>query len=306
MKRIILLGMMLVLFTACGSQEARVECKQQIVVEYGEELQDSDVIDAKQIEEGVTMKTVEQFDQWQIGEQTVEITFIDKQERIKKIEMMITVQDSRPPEIVLEKELWEITAGEGVILAQNIVSVKDPVDGDVIVTEQLGEQGGYRLDQGDFNSDVAGSYNIKVIAQDRNGNVVEKEFVVKVNARVEEKVEIHFQSENPHNKTSTPRTEMTENTMPVKKEDAKINTEIPTDSEKKEIVESSDQTVCESNFLPSQVGNSGMLFKTMKDADDWAENQVFDENNIWWMKGWYVTTAVDQCNHDNWYTIGFY
>ena len=82
--------------------------------------------------------------------------------------------------IELKKESVGITAGDKLELKDNIKSVKDPVDGDLKYSDKTVEKDGYYIDKGKLDTKKAGTYEVKVIAADKNGNKTEKSFKVNV------------------------------------------------------------------------------------------------------------------------------
>ena len=80
-----------------------------------------------------------------------------------------TVVDTAFPQIVLSENSVTLTEGDDYDCADNIVSVTDPVDGEL----------GYEI-SGDLDLDEPGTYSINIVSYDRNGNRSEAEFTVVV------------------------------------------------------------------------------------------------------------------------------
>ena len=166
------------LMTDCA-KELKVTPAENLKVEYGEKLDNTKLFNVKESDENVKVDKVEGFDAKKLGEQEVTVTFTDG-EREKEEKLKITVSDTKKPAIELKKESVSITAGDKLVLKDNIKSVKDPVDGDLKYSEKAVEKDGYYIDKGKLDTKKAGTYDVKVIAADKNGNKTEKSFKVNV------------------------------------------------------------------------------------------------------------------------------
>ena len=166
------------LITGCA-KELKVKTAENLKVEYGENLDNAKLFNAKESDENVKVGKVEGFDAKKMGEQEIIVTFTDgnkdKEEKLK-----ITVEDTKKPVIELKKESVGITAGDKLELKDNIKSVKDPVDGDLKYSDKTVEKDGYYIDKGKLDTKKAGTYEVKVIAVDVNGNKTDKTFKVTV------------------------------------------------------------------------------------------------------------------------------
>ena len=104
----------------------------------------------------------------------------------KTFEEKIEVIDTKAPVIELSDEEVSFYEGDDFTAKDHIASVKDPVDGDLELFEGDGEtpkdKGWYTITS-DVASDTAGTYIVKIHAEDKNGNKTDKEFVVTVNER---------------------------------------------------------------------------------------------------------------------------
>ncbi len=179
MKKLIsMIAVAALLITGCA-KELKVTPAENIKVEYGEKLDNTKLFDAKESDENVKVDKVEGFDAQKIGEQEIIVIFtnenIEKEEKIK-----ITVTDTKKPVLEFKKESISITAGDKLDLKDNIKLVKDPVDGDLKYSDQAVEKDGYYIDKGKLDTKKAGTYEVKVIAVDVNGNKSEKSFKVTV------------------------------------------------------------------------------------------------------------------------------
>lgn len=116
----------------------------------------------------VTVTTSDHLDLSAAGEQ--EITYVlhynDSEREVKKT---FVVEDTKAPVIRLNEQERTIENGESYDPYANIISVTDPVDGDLKRAEGEENAGVYRI-EGNVNSSQPGTYVLKVIAADRNGN----------------------------------------------------------------------------------------------------------------------------------------
>ena len=179
MKKLIsMIAVAALLMTGCA-KELKVTPAENLKVEYGEKLDNTKLFNVKESDENVKVDKVEGFDAKKLGEQEITVTFTDG-EREKEGKVIITVEDTKKPAIELKKESVSITAGDKLVLKDNIKSVKDPVDGDLKYSEKAVEKDGYYIDKGKLDTKKAGTYEVKVIAADKNGNKTEKSFKVNV------------------------------------------------------------------------------------------------------------------------------
>ncbi|MBO4234996.1 MAG: hypothetical protein J5928_00955 [Firmicutes bacterium] len=88
------------------------------------------------------------------------------------------VKDRKAPEIKLDAEKIELEWGEEFDAAANILSVKDPVDGDLVKSDDRSK--GKYIIESNVDTEVSGTYTVTVKAMDSNGNVSEAEYEVTV------------------------------------------------------------------------------------------------------------------------------
>ena len=91
---------------------------------------------------------------------------------------MITVTDTKAPEIVFAEEQVVITEGDGFDPFANIESVKDPADGDLEYSEEL-KDNSYSIEN-TCDPDTPGEYKVTVTARDINGNETSSSYGVTV------------------------------------------------------------------------------------------------------------------------------
>lgn len=190
MKKFVAICMVyfLVLLGGCSPKELNVKTAEDLSVEYGEELDNSKLFDAKESDENIKVKSVDGFDEKKVGEQTLKVVFTDGDLEAEKT-IVVKVEDTKKPAIELKKETVTITAGDKLTLKDNVKSVSDPVDGDLKYSDKAIEKDGYYIDKGKLNTEKAGEYTVTVKAFDKNGNSTEKSFKVVVKKKATAKKE---------------------------------------------------------------------------------------------------------------------
>lgn len=184
MKKLVgLIAIAAFVLTGC-SQELEVTTAENVTAEYGEELDNSKLFNAKESDENIKVKAVDGFDSKKLGEQELTVTFTDGDKETEQ-KIKVKVEDTKKPEIELKKEKVTITAGDKLTLKDNVKSVKDPVDGDLKYSDKKVEKSGYYIDKGKLDTKKAGTYEVKVLAYDVNGNASEKTFKVVVEKKKE-------------------------------------------------------------------------------------------------------------------------
>ena len=117
---------------------------------------------------------------------TVETTDNYGKVATKTFDEEIEVIDTKAPVIELSDEEVSFYEGDDFTAKDHIASVKDPVDGDLELFESDGEpptnKGWYTITS-DVANDTAGSYTVKIHAEDKNGNKTDSEYAVTVNER---------------------------------------------------------------------------------------------------------------------------
>lgn len=178
-KTVISTIMSAALFLTACSGSLEVTPAEKLTVEYGEKLDNSKLFDAKKSDENVSVSKVDGFDAKKLGDQELTVTFTDG-DKEKEEKITVTVKDTKAPVVELKKDMVTIDAGDKLNLQDNIKSVKDVVDGDLKYSDEKVEKNGYYIEKGKFNEKKAGTYEIKIVAVDKNGNKTEKKFTVKV------------------------------------------------------------------------------------------------------------------------------
>lgn len=179
MKKLLgIVALATLVLTGC-SKDLQVKTVDKLTAEYGAKLDNQKLFDAKESDENVKVDKVNGFEEKKLGDQTLKVTFTNGDKTTEK-EIKVIVKDTKKPEITLKKDKITITAGDKLTLKNNVKSVKDPVDGDLKYSENKIEKSGYYIDKGKLNTKKVGTYEVKVLAYDVNGNKSEKSFKVVV------------------------------------------------------------------------------------------------------------------------------
>lgn len=155
---IIALIILLCLFLYTSSKPTfKVSAKENIIAEYGEELDNSTLFDDKKTDPGVSVKEVMDFDANKVGDQQITVFFVSKDGKTKSMKIKLTVKDTVKPEfvdfkseIVIEQNAENVKL-EDYFVAKDKASVTISVGGKVDLTK-------------------TGKYEIKVTATDSNNN----------------------------------------------------------------------------------------------------------------------------------------
>ena len=95
-----------------------------------------------------TLKGIPKIDTSKIGKQTLKFV-LTQNGLVKEIEYQVNIKDTKAPEITLKENTIEITVNDEFSIYDNIESVKDPIDGDITLNEDVLE----------LNKKATGDYN---------------------------------------------------------------------------------------------------------------------------------------------------
>lgn len=305
----------LCILTGC-SKEIKVVPTEVLTVEYGAELDQSKLFDAKASDQGVKVEKVTGFDSKKVGEQTLQVLFAVEGTEIEK-EIKVVIKDTKKPTIKLKKDKITMTLGDKINLRDNVKTVTDPVDGELSYSKKEIKKSGFYIDQEKLDLKKAGTYEVKVNAFDANGNKSEKAFDVIVKKKPKKKGAV---SKQPANSETNVQEEQhssqasNRETSPATgsgNQSAKPEDNAGTSTKQPEKTAEPAHCVSDGNF--GRLGNSGKVFigSDAKDAkmkaDAWAESVIFDENSPYYMKGYYSWSVYDNCGERNdvW-TVDFY
>ena len=312
-KFTIAVSMAAIFFMGGCSKEMVITPAENLVVEYGEKLDQNKLFDNKKSDEGIKVDKVKGFDNKKVGTQNLQVTFTDG-DRSKDVEIKITVEDTAKPVIKLKKNEIKITAGDKLNLNKNIESVKDRIDGELKYSKEKVEKSGYYIDKGKLDTKKAGTYTITVKAYDANGNKTEKSYKVKVEKKVEVKQpqeetpiaqsqnsDSGNQGSSPHANSGTGNTGGSSGSNSGGGQSSSNNT--PAAPQEK-------PTACVSDGNFGRIGNSGQVFYSEAAADAFANEQLNYGEGPWGKKGYngyHAWSVYDNCGERNdvW-TVEFY
>ena len=314
-KLIFLMIAALCILTGC-SKEIKVVPSEALTVEYGGELNQSKLFDAKKSDQGVKVEKVTGFDSKKVGEQTLQVLFAVEGIEIEK-EVKVVIKDTKKPTIKLKKDKITMTLGDNINLRENVKTVTDPVDGKLPYSKKEIRKSGFYIDQGKLDLKKAGTYEVRVHAFDANGNKSEKAFDVVVKNKPKKKAAVSDQpaiSETDVQEKQQSSQASNGETAPATgsgNQSTKPKDRAGTSTKQPEKPAEPAQCVSDGNF--GRLGNSGMVFigSDAKDAkmkaDAWAESVIFDENSPYYMKGYYSWSVYDNCGErNNVWTVDFY
>ena len=301
MKKLIsMIAVAALLITGCA-KELKVTTAENLKVEYGEELDNTKLFNAKESDENVKVDKVEGFDAKKMGEQEITVTFTDDN-KDKEEKLKITVEDTKKPVIELKKESVGITAGDKLELKDNIKSVKDPVDGDLKYSDKTVEKDGYYIDKGKLDTKKTGTYDVKVIAVDVNGNKSEKVFNVIVKKKETKKKSLNNPNKTGNFYTNNDSINSENNFSNNEKLDSGTSEESPYLGNS-ESSSGGEETRLDSNPHQhsitvtgySDVVYSGVFFENEYECDTWASN-YWGPNGEWSARGY----SSKQCSCGMW------
>ena len=156
--------------------------QEESVIEYGSETSAEDLIVHMK---GGVIEEYPQLDTKKIGKQT--LRFLMKQDEVEKtFEYTVEVKDSEPPIILIKEDIIELRVNDSFDPSSNITSVSDPVDGDLQRQEEGEEpEKGHYLIVSDVDTSKAGTYTVRILAADANGNSAQQEYTVEVKGIIE-------------------------------------------------------------------------------------------------------------------------
>ena len=254
------------------------------VVEYGEDQTKIDWL--KQSTTNGNKVTVAKFDTKKIGETDVVFT-VCLDDTCKEFSQMLEIKDTNSPVIDLKKEKVEITEGDKFDPVSNIASVKDVIDGEIKKSDDKKlTKNGYLIDS-NVDTKKAGTYNVKIIAYDANGNKTEKEYAVTVKVKPEEP-----KPSNNQTQQQTPQTIYTPPTTSQNQGRTKPSTNNkPSNNQQTQ--------TCVANGQWKSLGNSGYAGYDFEEVLQWGEEHCPD------MHGVMVGTVTDICGKTG-YSVEFY
>ena len=182
--------------------------------------------------------------------------------------------DRVPPVIELYSDTVEITEGDEYNSNDNVKSVKDDIDGDIIRADSnLNETGKayYFIDSSNLDTSKVGEYSVKVIARNKAGNEVTKEFTVKVLEKKDDN-DSSVSTNNGNNQASNNK----ENAGSFTKDNINSNTNKENNSYKNNNSETSSNidNKSEQTCTTVWVQDSAAWDETVADKEAWDERVV--------------------------------
>lgn len=307
MKKLLGIAALAALVLTGCSKDLQVKTTEKLTVEYGDKLDNDKLYDAKESDKNVKVDKVSGYDAKKVGDQTLKVTFSDGDKSTEK-EIKITVQDTKKPEITLKKDKITITAGDKLTLKDNVKYVKDAVDGDLIYSDKEIKKSGYYIDKGKLDTKKTGTYEIKVLAYDANGNATEKSFKVIVKKKEVAKPENNSSQPSGAEK-SNGTGQQAQTTSPSSSQGSSSSGEQNNAQPSGESSGSSgDQTnkptskpqTC--TLAAGQVGNSGLTFKTYAEAEAWGAKEQESSDSI---VSYTPMEMYDTCDNVVGYTLSY-
>ena len=186
--------------------------------------------------------------------------------------------------------------------------VKDAVDGDLIYSDKEIKKSGYYIDKGKLDTKKTGTYEIKVLAYDANGNATEKSFKVIVKKKEVAKPENNSSQPSGAEK-SNGTGQQAQTTSPSSSQGSSSSGEQNNAQPSGESSGSSgDQTnkptskpqTC--TLAAGQVGNSGLTFKTYAEAEAWGAKEQESSDSI---VSYTPMEMYDTCDNVVGYTLSY-
>ena len=223
---IALIILLCIFFYVESTPKFNVIAKENIVTEYGEELDNSLLFDDKKSDPGIKVKEIKNFNKNKAGDQKITVTFINKDEKTKSIKIKLTVKDTVKPSFVdFKKEITIEQNAENVkledyFIADDKAPVTISVDGKV-----------------DLNK--TGKYEIKVTAADSNGNKTDAQSCVVVVASAKDvasgtKLTATVKGEVPMSKETKSKADKGEIKVKVDKPSEQVQSVVKEQTNKKE------------------------------------------------------------------------
>ncbi len=152
-------------------------------LEYGKSNYDTMKLIEK-VENGKIIDYTKEVDTSEIGIQEVKYE-LGNQDVTKEYTIRVEVKDTNSPIIEITNSVVTIYQGNDYDPNDNIATVSDAVDGGLMLVDAppAVNTEGYFLINTDFDKDTIGSYNVNVVAVDKNGNQSTDDFTIKVIAK---------------------------------------------------------------------------------------------------------------------------
>ena len=300
--KVLLFVSLVITLSACGGNSGfDIVIKENIEVEYGEELDHTILYDVEKSEKDLTVKEVKDFDSMKIGEQEITVTFALGDD-VQDQKVKINVKDTKAPEITFKKETIEITLGDEIDTTSNIESVKDPVDGDIKKSDDntITQDGYYTV--ADIKSE-AGEYTVTVIAFDKSGNKAERTYKLIIKEKQAESENQPVSSNQGGSSQAPTQNGGTQSQVPASN-GSNASSSQPSQSQPQP---SQPEQSCD-GIHPNAMGEGGLLFDSPEEAKAWANAYIEkdDESGAGNIVNYNYGQAFDMCgNPVNKYVVYF-
>ncbi len=145
-------------------------------IEYGDKINPLDLVE--EVTYGEISKMPTNIDTTKVG--PTRLTYqLTKEDVSKEISLLVEVKDTKKPVIKIEKEIVTIGIGEVYDFKNNVLSVADEVDGELVYNKGELTNGTYII-KSNLNNKMPGTYQVNVRALDKNNNLEVKSFDIKV------------------------------------------------------------------------------------------------------------------------------
>lgn len=271
MKKIqLLLGISFFMF-GCQNVQPAIIYKDDITIEYGHEIKESDIYVGKQDSDSPTIQNIKNFDAFKIGKQRIELVLSDG----RKDTLDVCVMDTKRPRIRFKQSHIITNKMSDALIKHNIYSVMDDIDGQLSYVDHPIDKNGYYIA---IKDEKVGIYSVTVHAFDCNGNHQEASFTLEEKKEV--KKDLH---------KDIPVLDDNKLTPPRKKPSHE-----PSENQKKEEEKHEQNLVHTHDFDASGYENiiwSNKIFDDTVEALNWAEQYALEQEQ--WSIGGY---AVAYCS----------
>ena len=290
---IALIILLCIFFYIRSTPKFEVVAKENIITEYGEELDNNILFDAKKSDAGVKVKEVKDFDANKVGDQQITVIFTNKDGKTKSMKIKLTVKDTIKPEFVdFKKEITIEQNAENVKLEDYFIA-KDKAPVTISV-------------EGKVDLSKSGKYEIKVTATDSNGNKTDAQSCVVVVASAKDvaegkKLTATVKGEVPVSKETKEKVEKGEVKINVDKQsDAVEKTEKDQANKKEESSKQNESTNKDSNSTDKKTDTNSNSNKTDDNSSNKGDSNKKEEpvahQHVW--KEVYKTVHHDEVGHN--------
>ena len=160
-------------------------------VEYGSPNYDiRSVLDSV---DGEIVSIKKDIDTTKVGPQEI-VVEVEKSQIVKEVPIIVEVKDTIAPEIQLKQEVISLSEGDNFDVLSNLESVYDKVDGEISYQQKeninLDVDTNYYTVDSNVDSNIPGTYEVKVTAVDKYGNESFVTYSVEVTGKPQEVIPV--------------------------------------------------------------------------------------------------------------------